>query len=164
LHHQSRTKKKLFNIKVAEATFISLRKTASENPSIHFVAVSHSTSSSTDTWLEAVGGPGEGSNRVTVLVDPEREIYAKWGMGTSSWMHVLSPSSMMSAYRLGKDKGIWNRPTESGSRWQSGGNFAVDGEGVIKWGGVAGRADEVVDFADVVKTLSWDGESKSSKL
>jgi len=84
-------------------------------------------------------------------------------MGTSSWMHVLSPASMMSVYRLGKEKGIWNRPTESGSRWQSGGNFAVDGEGFLRWGGVAGRADEVIDFGDVVKALG-EGERKGSKL
>jgi hypothetical protein len=71
---------------------------------------------------------------------------------------------MMSAYRLGKDRGIWNRPTESGSRWQAGGNFAVDAEGVVKWGGVAGRADEVVDFEDVVKVLNGQGNSGGSKL
>jgi hypothetical protein len=111
-----------------------------------------------------VGGPGEGPNPVTVLDDPDREIYAKWGMGITSWMHVLSPSSMMSAYRLGKDQGIWNRPTESGSRWQSGGNFAVDGEGVVKWGKVSGRADEVIDFTEVVEVLGGDGERKSAKL
>jgi hypothetical protein len=78
-------------------------------------------------------------------------------------MHVLSPASMMSVYRLGKERGIWNRPTESGSRWQSGGNFAVDGEGLVRWGGVAGRADEVVEFGEIVKALDEE-EMKGARL
>jgi hypothetical protein len=60
---------------------------------------------------------------------------------------------MMSAYRLGKEKGIWNRPTESGSRWQSGGNYGVDSEGVVRWGSVNGRADEVGKFEDAVAAV-----------
>ncbi|PBP28746.1 hypothetical protein BUE80_DR000275, partial [Diplocarpon rosae] len=36
--------------------------------------------------------------------------------------------TLWEAYALGKREGIWNRPTESGSRWQTAGSFAVDGE------------------------------------
>ena len=45
----------------------------------------------------------------------------------------------------------WNRPTESGSRWQTSGSFAVDRNGVVKWGGAAVRADWIPDFEDAVK-------------
>jgi hypothetical protein len=71
---------------------------------------------------------------------------------------------MMSAVSLGKGRGIWNRPTESGSRWQGGGNFAVDGEGIVVWGKIAERADEVVDFEDVTEIVNGQGNSGGSKL
>ena len=61
--------------------------------------------------------------------------------------------SMWSVYKLGKEEGIWNRPTESGSRWQTAGSFAIDGEGLVRWAQVAGRADDVGDLAKGVDTL-----------
>lgn len=48
---------------------------------------------------------------------------------------------------------MWNRPTESGSRWQMPGGFAVDGRGVIKWAHVANTADDVSDFKTGLGTL-----------
>ena len=47
----------------------------------------------------------------------------------------------------------WNRPTESGSRWQTSGSFAVDRNGVVRWGGPAGRADFIPDFEEAVKAV-----------
>jgi len=105
---------------------------------------------STDKWLEEIGGPGN----VKVIVDDSRQIYGKWGLGISSWAHVLSPSGLAAVYRLGKDKGIWNRPTESGSRWQTSGSFGIDGDGIVKWGGAAQRADEVPEFERAVEAFS----------
>lgn len=69
-----------------------------------------------------------------VIIDSEWEIYAQWGLGVSSFWHVLSPWSMWSVYKLGKEEGIWNRSTESGSRWQTSGSFAIDKEGMVAWG------------------------------
>jgi hypothetical protein len=37
--------------------------------------------------------------------------------------------------KLGKEEGIWNRPTESGNRWQTGGNYGVDKNGIVQWNG-----------------------------
>lgn len=54
---------------------------------------------------------------------------------------------------LGKREEIWNRPTESGSRWQISGSFAVDGDGRVGWGGRAKGADDVPDFGKAVKAL-----------
>lgn len=88
-----------------------------------------------------------------VVVDSERKVYAAWGLGTSSFWHVLSPGGLWSVYNLGKEEGIWNRPTESGSRWQTSGSFAVDGKGIVRWGQPAPRADWIPAFEDAVKTL-----------
>jgi hypothetical protein len=62
---------------VAEATFLAMRTAAIKHPDINFIAISHSDQPSTEKWLNAVGGPGS----VRVIVDAEREIYAKWGLG-----------------------------------------------------------------------------------
>ncbi|KAJ5904498.1 hypothetical protein N7504_006881 [Penicillium tannophilum] len=134
---------------VAEVAFLEMRTAAAQHPDINFVAVSHSDQQSTDKWLSAVGGAGS----VTVIVDANREIYAKWGLGVVSWGHVLSPSAMLAVFKMGKDKGIWNRPTESGSRWQSSGYFAVDGRGYVQWGGPAATVDQVVDTAEAIDVL-----------
>jgi len=94
------------------------------------------------------------------MVDHEREIYAAWGLGPSSWGHVLSPGGMKAVYDLGKAEGIWNRPTETGSRWQTSGSWAVDRDGVIRWGKRAERADQMPDFGEAVRAV----ESKNSGL
>ncbi|KIW04224.1 uncharacterized protein PV09_04531 [Verruconis gallopava] len=139
----------------AEATFLDLREAASKNPTVRFVAVSHSDQASTDKWLKDVGGTASpsSSNAVDVIVDPERKTYAAWGLGTSSFAHVLSPAGLYAVYKIGKERGIWNRPTESGSRWQTAGSWAVDGKGLVRWGSVARRADVVPDFGEAVEAV-----------
>ncbi|KAL8823393.1 MAG: hypothetical protein Q9191_005895 [Dirinaria sp. TL-2023a] len=134
----------------AEKTFLRLRSAATSHPSTQFIAVSHSSRASTDQWLSAVGGAGP----VHVLVDEERKIYAAWGLGVAGWWHVLNPAGLWNVYKLGKDEGIWNRPTESGSRWQMSGSFGVDSDGIVSWGQTAPSADWIPDFeeaANVVK-------------
>ena len=102
-------------------------------------------------------------SNLQVIVDGERELFARWGLGIASFWHVLSPGSLYTLYRLAADEGIRNRPTESGSRWQVSGNFAVDGAGVLRWGGPAERADHVPDFEDAVKILEGK-DGKKAKL
>ncbi|MCC5758133.1 hypothetical protein, partial [Klebsiella pneumoniae] len=58
---------------------------------------------------------------------------------TSPWVFYF-------LYRLGKDEGVWNRPTESGSRWQTGGAFSVDKEGIVRWAHVSNTADVILHF------------------
>jgi hypothetical protein len=60
---------------------------------------------------------------------------------------------MMSAFELGRGEKIWNRPTESGSRWQTSGSWVVDGEGIVKGGGAAKSADDIMDFEGAVKLV-----------
>jgi len=96
-------------------------------------------------------------------VDDSRRTHAAWGLGTSSAWHVLNPLSMASVVRLGRGEGIWNRPTSSGSRWQTAGSFAVDGQGFVRWGHVGGSADDagVYAFDEAVQALRGDGEWKA---
>ncbi|KAJ5249061.1 hypothetical protein N7468_000512 [Penicillium chermesinum] len=140
--------------KVAEATFIEMRTAATQHRDINFVAVSHSDQASTEKWVEAIREDEESlTDSVTVIVDADREIYAQWGLGVVSWGHLLSPTAMHAIYKLGSEKGIWNRPTESGSRWQSSGHWAIDEKGIVRWGGPAARVDEVIDISQAIGAL-----------
>lgn len=136
----------------AEKTFLRMREAAKTHRDIDFVAVSHSEQGSTDKWLKSLPQYGTEPPNLKIVVDDKKEVYSKWGLGVSSFMHVLAPGSMASLFTLGRE-GITNRPTESGSRWQTGGAYAVGDSGRIVWGGPAPRADDVPDFEDVVKKL-----------
>jgi hypothetical protein len=135
--------------KVAEKTFLSMREAASHHPEIEFIAVSHSDEAATGRWLRELGG----ADRVNVTVDDQRKSYAAWGLGVSSFWHVLSPWSLYEVYRLGKQEGIWNRPTESGTRWQTSGSFAVDAKGIVKKAVPSQSAGDVPDFKELVGAL-----------
>ncbi|KAG4030518.1 hypothetical protein MFRU_012g02510 [Monilinia fructicola] len=135
----------------AEKTFLTLRTLATSHPNIQFIALSHSTQSSTDTWLQSIGGASP--SNLQVIVDSDREIYAQWGLGTSSTWHILNPWSMFSVFKLGREEQIWNRPTESGNRWQMSGSWVVDKEGIVKGGGVAKSADDIMDFEEALKLV-----------
>jgi hypothetical protein len=57
-----------------------MRNAIAQHPNTNFIAVSHSDQLLTEKWLEAIGAPGEAvSGSATVIVDAEREIYAKKG-------------------------------------------------------------------------------------
>jgi hypothetical protein len=96
---------------------------------------------------------------VTVLVDESRETFAKYGLGSSSWSHFLTPSGLMAVRKLGNEEGIWNRPTTSGSRWQRAGSFGLDVEGVVRWKYLEERADYLADFGEAVKVLDSIGKA-----
>ncbi|KAH7410332.1 hypothetical protein DE146DRAFT_644574 [Phaeosphaeria sp. MPI-PUGE-AT-0046c] len=136
----------------AEKTFLQLRDIAAANPQIHFAAISHSDQASTDRWLAAL--PDLSKNKqpnLQVVVDVERELYGAWGLGISSFWHVLG--SIPSVSKLDKEDGIKVRSTESGNRWQTAGNFAVDEQGVVKWSRVDERADDMPDFKEGIGAL-----------
>ncbi|KAJ4391766.1 hypothetical protein N0V93_005386 [Gnomoniopsis smithogilvyi] len=116
--------------------------------SIHCIAISHSSRQHTEAWVPQVGGEWE----VEVIVDEEREIYAAWGLGLSSYWHV-GPMSFFNAMSLGKSEGIWNRTTESGTKWQIGGAFAVDRAGKVRWVSVAKTASDIPDLNAALKAL-----------
>lgn len=61
----------------------------------------------------------------------------------------------MSVFKLGREEGIWNKPTESGNRWQTAGSFGVDGQGVVQWSQPAQSADDIPDFAEGLRLVEY---------
>lgn len=141
---------------VAEKTFLRMRDTASKTPNVQFMAISHSNQSHTTKWLNDIGGTNP--SNLDMEVDDKREIYAAWGLGISSFWHVLSPQGLYDVYKLAKEEGIANRPTESGYRWQTSGSWAVDGQGKIVRGKPMSTASEIPDFEDAVQAIQAKGE------
>jgi hypothetical protein len=116
------------------------------------VAVSHSDQASTDNWLAALPEPEKNKQpNLEIIVDAERELYGAWGLGISGFWHVLG--SIPSVSKLDKEDGIKVRNTESGNRWQTAGNFAVDKKGVVKWSRTDERADDMPDFKEGISAL-----------
>jgi hypothetical protein len=143
----------------AEKSFKELVEISQAHKStVHCVAVSHSSPEATERWVVSVGGNWD----VEVVVDEERELYASFGLGTSTAWHVLSPWSLLSTIQLGRTQGIKNRPTESGSRWQTSGSFGIDKEGVVRWSHVAQSADDTGDLMAALTALGLDEKSKDA--
>lgn len=65
----------------------------------------------------------------------------------------MGPMSFLNAMQLGKSEGIWNRTTESGTKWQTGGAFAVDRAGNVRWVSIAKTASDVPDLDAALKAL-----------
>ncbi|KAL3959083.1 hypothetical protein ACCO45_007245 [Purpureocillium lilacinum] len=109
----------------AEKTFKSLTAISDQHKDdLHCVAVSHSSAEATERWVPQVGGAWQ----TDVVVDEGRDVYAKWGLGLS-------------------------KPTESGSRWQTSGAFAVDADGTIRWAHVSSAANDLPDFNAALDAL-----------
>lgn len=145
----------------AEKTYLNLRDIAKEHSEIDFVAVSHSDDASTHNWLQSLPQAGSGSSNLKVIVDDKLETYAAWGLGVSGWGHALSPFQLWNVIKIGREEGIWNRPTESGSRWQTSGSYAVDRQGIVRWGKEADRADDVPNFEDAVGAVLGEGKQEA---
>lgn len=138
---------------VAEKTFRSLAAISRKHQGrLVCVAVSHSSREATERWVPQVGGAWQ----TEVIVDEHRDMYASWGLGIASVWHVMNPFALYSVYRLGTDEGIWNRPTESGSRWQTSGAFAVDAAGIVRWVHASSAADDLPDFNAALDALGID--------
>ncbi|KAI1116055.1 hypothetical protein F5Y14DRAFT_99703 [Nemania sp. NC0429] len=133
----------------AEKTFKALAALSTNHKDINFVAVSHSSAEATERWVTSVGGYWDAS----VVIDEERDLYALFGLGISTTWHVLSPLALYNTLQLGKRENIWNRPTESGSRWQTAGAFAIDEGGVVRWRHIAARADDLADWDAAVQSV-----------
>ncbi|EMC96815.1 hypothetical protein BAUCODRAFT_490543 [Baudoinia panamericana UAMH 10762] len=146
----------------AEKTYLRLRDCAKQHRDLDFVAISHSSNEATNTWLKALPQTGSEPGNLRVIVDDKLELYSAYGLGASSFAHVLSPSSFYEVWRMGSQEGIWNRPTESGSRWQTSGFFAIDSEGVVRWGRAAQSADDVPDFEEAAEAVGGSSAVKAN--
>ncbi|KFH44197.1 hypothetical protein ACRE_050320 [Hapsidospora chrysogenum ATCC 11550] len=136
----------------AEKNFKILAALSEKHPDVKFIAVSQSSEADTERWIPLVGGTWD----VEVVDDPERDLFAEWGLGTAGAWHAYSPSVLWSTYRLYATDGIWSRSSGSGSGsvWQRGGAFAVDRFGTVCWTHYSKGADDVPDFEEALESLS----------
>jgi alkyl-hydroperoxide reductase/thiol specific antioxidant family protein len=131
----------------AEQTAVLVRDAAASEPDVDWVVVSHASARATARWRDAIGGlPGVG-----VLVDPGRIHYATWGLGRTSLSHFMGRRSLGDVARLAR-QGIRNRHPD-GTRWQRAGTFAVDEDGVVRFGHVPAYAGDLPDLDAAVEAL-----------
>lgn len=88
-----------------------------------------------------------------MVVDHERKDFAQYGLGASSFWAVLNPWSMGAVFTLSKEENLNVRPTESGSRWQTAGLFAVDGKGTVVYSHKANTSDDLGDLSAALDSL-----------
>jgi AhpC/TSA family len=131
----------------AERTMQMLREGADRAPAVQWIAISHAPANATERWLGAVGGAGD----VRVASDPSRRSYAAWGLGRTSFGHFMGRRSLAAVSELARS-GIRNRHP-AGTRWQSAGTFAVDGQGIVKWRALPAHAGELPDLDEALRSL-----------
>lgn len=124
----------------AERTLQLLRDGAARAPEIQWTAISHAPRAETERWCHAVGG----ESGVRVASDPSRRSYAAWGLGRTDLAHFLGGRSLHAVLDLSR-QGIRNRHP-AGTRWQSAGTFALDGDGVVRWRAVPAHAGDLPDL------------------
>jgi hypothetical protein len=121
----------------AEHTVVRLREWALQHPEVAVFIVSHGDEASTRAWLSEIGGLGVAQ----LVLDPQRQLYGRWGLGYSSLWHFAGPRSLLGVIRLWR-YGIRNR-SASGTRWQRAATFVLDGERVA-WVHRPGSAQALV--------------------
>jgi AhpC/TSA family len=131
----------------AEATVRRMAELAAGQPTIDFIAVTHSREEPSQRWCDAFGGAGG----VRIVADPDRAHYAAWGVGLSDRTHFAGAESLTALNRL-LDEGIHNR-WASGNRWQPAATFAVDPEGVLRWRHVPRHAGDLPPLDDAIAAL-----------
>lgn len=124
----------------AERTMQMLRDGAAHAPEVQWIAVSHAPAEETERWSSAIGGHGD----VVLASDPARGSYAAWGLARTSLGHFLGGDSLRAVVALSR-QGIRNRHP-AGTRWQSAGTFALDGEGVVRWRALPAHAGDLPDL------------------
>jgi hypothetical protein len=132
----------------AEQTMRMLRGAAHSPTDVQWVAVSHAPADATKRWCEAIGGCDD----VRVLSDPQREIYAAWGLGRTSLGHFLGRRSLAAVGGLAR-QGIRNRHPH-GTRWQSAGAFALDPDRVVRWRHVPAHAGDLPDLNEALNAIA----------
>jgi len=121
----------------AELTVKRLRSWAAQHPTVAVFVVNHGDHATTQQWLQQIGGLG----RLQLIQDPERQLYAQWGLGYSSFWHFAGLPSVLGVMRLTL-QGIRNRDA-SGTRWQRSGMFLIKDDKVV-WQHIPYSAQEFV--------------------
>jgi hypothetical protein len=132
----------------AELTMRTLREAAQRSPQAQWIAISHAPAEATERWCEAIGGAGG----VRVASDPSRRAYASWGLGRTSLGHFLGRRSLR-AVTSAAQRGVRNRHPH-GTRWQSAGTFALDGEAIVRWRMLPAHAGELPDLEEALGAVA----------
>ncbi len=127
----------------AEHTVKRLRNWAQAHPEAMVVVVSHGDADVTAQWLTRIGGLGP----LVLVHDPDRALYAQWGLAETRLLHFAGLPSLMGVVRLWA-QGIRNRDA-SGTRWQAAGMFLTAGPRVV-WSHVPHSAQEFALPPDTV--------------
>ena len=125
-----------------------LRESALRVPEVQWIAISHAPEGATAEWCRAVGG----TDGVRVASDPSRSTYAQWGLGRTSLGHFLGRRSL-AAVASAERRGIRNRHPH-GTRWQSAGTFALDGQAIVRWRLLPAHAGDLPHLDAALQTLA----------
>ncbi|CAK7215408.1 hypothetical protein SCUCBS95973_002462 [Sporothrix curviconia] len=89
----------------AEKTFRSLAALSEDRPELTCIAVSQAIREVTDLWVSDIGGAWE----TEVIADPERSLFARWGLGLNTSWQMFNPRALYSTFALGRNEGIWSQ-------------------------------------------------------
>ena len=123
----------------AEATARGLTAARERHPDVQWIAVTHAPQDATDRWCRAVGLDG-----VHVIADPDRSLYATWGVAPTGLRHFAGISSLRGVAFMAR-QGIRNRHPH-GSRWQGAATFAVDVDGIVRLAHFPRHAGDLPDL------------------
>ena len=119
----------------SENTVKQLREWSEKHKHVAVFIVVHGDGEVAKSWLHEIGGLGD----LHLIIDVNRELYGRWGIGYGNAAHFLGFRSLAGAIALRK-KGIRNR-SASGTRWQSAAMFVVD-ENRVLWAHKPHTAEE----------------------
>jgi hypothetical protein len=88
-----------------------------------------------------------------IIVDKELMLYSSWGLGATKLHHVVNFTTISKALKLGWNEGIWDRSTNSGSRWQTAGVFGVAADGSVQWVHIPKLASDLADLEETESML-----------
>jgi hypothetical protein len=132
----------------AEIALLEICRAADEYPEFEFVAVTQANWGHSRDWARNVGGMG----RIHLFPDPQRHLYAAWGLGLTDWRHFAGASPLRAVAALYRETGIRNRHPV-GTRWQRGGGFAVDRDGWIRFAHADTHAGDPIDIDRAARSL-----------
>lgn len=135
----------------AELTLLEACRAADEYPDVEFIVVTQGNWGESRDWARRVGGLG----RIHMFPDPDRRIFAAWGLGLSDVRHFAGLAPLRAVTELYRSTGIRNRHP-IGTRWQTGGAFAVDADGFFRFVHVDEHAGDCVDLDLAVASLPDD--------
>jgi len=99
----------------------------------------------------------ENAHQLVIVPDPNRELYAKWGIGTLGWTEMVNGDIMNKMHEQKVKEGLDITKSDWTSyRWQNSGGFAIDSEGKIRWRKLAKDASDVCDWAEASDCIVKD--------